>query len=186
MDDNTIVELLSERSEQGIAELSEKYGALCRRIAFHILKNRLDAEECVNDVFLAVWNTVPPEKPDLLVSYVCRITRNIAVNKYRANTAQKRNSYYDVALEEIENCFPSSDPVEQKIDSDETANKLNAFLASLDRENRILFVRRYWYSDSIDELSALFRMSKHTVSVRLSRIRKKLDEYWKKEDHGNE
>lgn len=186
MDDNTIVELLSERSENGLAELSKQYGPLCYRIAFHILKNRLDAEECVNDTFLAVWNTVPPEKPNPLVSYVCRITRNIAVKKYHTNTAEKRNSFYDVALEEIEDCFPSPDSVEQTVDASEMASKLNGFLALLDQENRILFVRRYWYSDSIDELSALFHMSKHTVSVRLSRIRKKLDEYWKKEDYGNE
>lgn len=177
LNDNRIIDLFFERSEQAIAELSRAYGALCTKIAVHILNNDQDAEECVNDTYLGVWNTVPPARPNPLRSYVCRITRNLAIKKYHANTALKRNSVYDVALDELENCFPSADSVEGAVDAKQTAAHINAFLATLSQENRVLFVRRYWYADSIDELAALFRLSKHNVSVRLSRLREKLNDY---------
>ena len=102
MDDKKIIELFYERSEQAITELSKKYGLLCEKIADNILNNHLDAEECVNDAYLAVWNTIPPQNPDSLVSYVCRIVRNQAIKKYHENTALKRNSIYDTSLDELE------------------------------------------------------------------------------------
>ena len=106
MDDSKIIDLFYERSEQAIIELSKKYGAVCTRVANNILNNRQDTEECVNDAYLGAWNTIPPHHPNPLLSYVCRIVRNLAVNRYHANTAAKRNSSYDVALDELENCFP--------------------------------------------------------------------------------
>ena len=181
MDDKRIVGLFFERSERAIVELSEKYGATCIRIADNILNNRSDAEECVNDAYLALWNTMPPESPDPLFAYVCRIVRNLALKKYRSNTAAKRNSYYDVALDEIEDSFPSSSSVEEEAEAKETARAMGAFLESLDKESRIMFVRRYWYADSIEELASLFGTSRHNVSVRLSRIRKKLKKHLVKE-----
>lgn len=181
MDDSKIIELFYERSEQAIVELSGKYGTICKRIAYHILKNRLDAEECINDAYLGVWNTIPPQRPNPLLSYVCRIVRNLAVKKYHANTAIKRNSIYDVALDELENCFPSSDSVEEAVSAREIGNMINEFLGQISRENRILFVRRYWYCDSIAELAACFHTTNHTISVRLSRIREKLRQYLMKE-----
>ena len=120
LDDRKIIELFFERSEQAIIELSKKYGSVCERVAFHILNNRQDTEECVNDAYLGVWNTIPPQEPDRLLSYVCRIVRNLAVKKYHKNTAAKRNSIYDVALDELENCFPSSVSVEAVFDANET------------------------------------------------------------------
>lgn len=181
LDDRMIIELLTERSEAGLEELSRKYGTVCKHVAGNILNNSLDAEECVNDAILAVWNTVPPQKPDPLLAYLCRIVRNLALKKHRDNTAQKRNGTYDVAFEEIEDCIASSDSVESMANAAELAGKLNAFLASLDKENRILFVRRYWYSDSIEGLAKHYRTTAHTVSARLFRIRKKLAIYLKKE-----
>lgn len=181
MDDSRIVELFLERSEQAIAELSQKYGSACSKIAENILNSREDAEECVNDAYLAVWNTVPPQRPDPLASYVFRIVRNLALNKYHANTAQKRNSRYDVALEELEDCFPSAASVEEEIEADEAAESINRFLKTLDPQSRILFVRRYWYSDSIEDLAGSVQKSKNYVSVRLSRIRKSLREYLARE-----
>ncbi len=154
MDDQKIIELFCERSEQAIAELAKKYGSVCGRIAENILNNRQDAEECVNDAYLAVWNTVPPQEPDPLLSYVCRIVRNLAAKRYHANTAQKRNSAYDVALDEIEECFASSASVEEEFDARETAGMIDDFLGTLDRESRILFVRRYWEADSVFALRA--------------------------------
>lgn len=177
MKDDQIVRLFFERSEQAIAELSRAYGALCKNVALHILGNAQDAEECVNDAYLGVWNSIPPHSPNPLRSYVCRIVRNLAIKKYHANTALKRNSVYDVALDELENCFPSSSSVEDEFSAAEAARAINAFLGTLSRENRVLFVRRYWYADSIDELAALFHANNHTITVRLSRIRAKLNDY---------
>lgn len=181
MDDHRIIQLFFERSEQAITELAQKYGALCTKIANNILNNPLDAEECVNDTYLGVWNAIPPQRPDPLMSYVCRITRNLAIKKYHANTAAKRNSIYDVALDELENCFPAATSVEDTFDAKELARIIDDFLETLDRANRVLFVRRYWYSESISDLARLFRTSNHNVSVRLFRIREKLKQYLIKE-----
>ncbi len=181
MDDSKIIELFFERSEQAIIELSNKYGSICAKVADNILNDRQDAEECVNDAYLAVWNTIPPQKPDPLLSYVCRIVRNLALKKYHANTAKKRNSIYDVSLDEIMYCIPASCSVEDEAAAGEIAGKINSFLDTLDRQDRILFVRRCWHADSIEELAAMFHKSRHYISVRLSRIRKALKEYLLKE-----
>lgn len=181
MDDSKIIELFFERSEQAIIELSNKYGFICAKVADNILNHRQDSEECVNDAYLAVWNTVPPQNPDPLLSYVCRIVRNLALKKYHANTAQKRNSIYDVALDEIIDCIPASYSVEDEAAAKEIAGKINSFLETLDRQGRIMFVRRYWHADSIEELAAMFHKSRHYISVRLSRIRKALKQYLIKE-----
>lgn len=181
LEDSKIIELLYARNEQAIRELSVKYGAVCSRIAGNILKNNLDAEECVNDTYLAAWNTIPPEKPEPLRAYIFRIVRNIAIAKYHANASIKRNSYYDVALEELENCLSACVTVEQEMEGKELSQLIDRFLGTLDQESRILFVRRYWYSDSVSELAGKFRISSNNVSVRLSRIRKKLKKYLRKE-----
>lgn len=181
LDDKKIIELFRERSEQAIVELADKYGAVCSKIAFHILNNRQDTDECVNDTYLGVWNTIPPQNPDPLISYVCRIVRNLAIKRYHRNTAAKRNSIYDVALDELENCFASAYSVEEAYDAMETARVIDAFLETLDQDSRILFVRRYWHADSISDLAALFQTGKHNVSVRLSRIREKLKQHLIKE-----
>ncbi len=174
MDDSKIIELFFERSEQAIIELSKKYGSVCTKVAGNILKDRRDTEECVNDAYLGVWNTIPPQKPNPLLSYVCRIVRNLAINRYHANTARKRNSVYDIALDELENCFPAPSSVEEEFHANEVARSIDRFLETLDRENRVLFVRRYWYSDSITDLARRFHTGNHNISVRLSRIREKL------------
>ena len=174
MDDDRIIELFFARSEQAITELVRKYGTVCRRVAENILNDRRDAEECLNDAYLAVWNTVPPQRPDPLLSYVCRIVRNQALKRYHANTAQKRNSAYDAALEELGECFPAAGSPQEAAEAAEVARIVNAFLESLEPRDRILFVRRCWHADPIEELAGLFHMSRHAVSVRLSRIRKAL------------
>ena len=177
MDDSKIIELFFERSEQAIIELSKKYGSACDRVAYNILNNRSDAEECVNDAYLAVWNAIPPQRPDPLLSYVCRIVRNLALKKYHADTALKRNSMYDVCLDEIVDCFSSSSSVEEEADSREAAEMIDKYLETLDKQSRIMFVRRYWHADSIADIANLFHTSKHNVSVRLYRIRKNLKKY---------
>ena len=182
MNDSQIIELFYERSEQAIIELSKKYGSVCAKVAENILGNRLDAEECVNDAYLGAWNTIPPQNPNPLLSYICRIVRNLAVKKYHANTAAKRNSIYDVALDELENCFPTSESADDELNAKELAHIIDDFLKTLDKENRIMFIRRYWYSDSIADIAELFNTSSHSVSVRLSRTRAKLKKHLIKEE----
>lgn len=181
MEDLKIIELFYERSEQAITELANKYGTICKKVANNILNNGQDAEECLNDAYLGAWNTIPPQKPNPLLTYICRIVRNLAIKKYHVNTAAKRNSIYDIALDELENCFPSADTVEAEWEARETAEIIDRFLNSLDQDSRVMFVRRYWYSFSITELAELFHTSNHNVSVRLSRIRMKLRKHLIKE-----
>ena len=174
MDDQQITELFFERSDQAIKELSVKYGRSLKNISFNILGSEQDAEECVNDTYLAAWNTIPPQNPDSLYAYVCRLVRNNSLTRYTRNTAKKRNSSYDVALEELEYCIPGSAGLEDELEQKETAECINIFLASLDRDSRIMFVRRYCFSDTIGEIAGLFGTSEHYISVRLHRLRQKL------------
>ncbi|WP_099467568.1 RNA polymerase sigma factor [Konateibacter massiliensis] len=177
MEDSQIIALFFERSEQAIVELSNKYGKVCRRVSLNILKNTLDAEECVNDAYLGVWNNIPPQKPDPLLAYVCRIVRNLSIKRYYSNTALKRNSHYDIAFEELEDCIPSQNNVDEDYNVKELAKIINDFLSTLDKDNRVMFVRRYWFSDSLNELAKTFGITEHNASVRLSRIRGKLKKY---------
>ena len=174
LEDQDIVKMFCIRSEQAIEELSKKYGKLCSNVARNILNDDQDAEECVNDTYLGVWNSVPPKQPDPLLTYVCKITRNLAIKKYHANTAFKRNSCYEVALSELEGCLAAPDSAEAELSAQELTEALNRFLSTLDRENRILFVRRYWYADSISDLAEQFGMSNRNISLRLFRTREKL------------
>lgn len=183
MEDEKIIELLFARSEEALAALSEKYGARCRKLAGNILRNGRDAEECVNDAYLAVWNTVPPKRPGSLPSYLCRIVRNRAAARYHANTAKKRNSFYDAALDELEECIPSGKTVEDEISARELARLFDRFLEGLKTEDRVLFVHRYWYSDPVSEIAGRLGMSEGRASVRLFRIREKLKKYLLREGY---
>lgn len=177
MEDNRIIELFYARSEQAIAELSNKYGAVCRRIARNILNSEHDSEECVNDGWLAVWNTVPPQRPDPLLTYVCRIVRNLATARLRYNTAQKRHSPYDVALDELGDCFPSADDPAKALEAAEVSRAIDRFLAGLPQRDRVMFVRRYWYGDPPAAVARHFGVTAHYVSVRLSRLRERLKQH---------
>lgn len=177
MDDSNIIMLFFSRSEQAITELSNKYGKLCMRIADNILGNRQDAEECVNDAYLGAWNTIPPQKPNPLQAYICRIVRNIAITRYHTNTAMKRNSHYDIALEELEYCLFSPQTPELSFQAKELSRLLDRFLSSLDTRSRVMFVRRYWYADSITDIAEAFKSRPNSVSVQLSRVRTKLRKF---------
>lgn len=177
MEDSKIIGLFFARSEQAIAELSKKYGKLCMLVADNILGNSQDAEECVNDSYLGAWNTIPPQKPNPLQAYICKIVRNIAITRYHANTAVKRNSHYDVALEELEYCLFSPQTPEHTLQAKELSRLLDRFLSSLDIRSRVMFVRRYWYADSVADIAAAFKMRPNSVSVQLSRLRGKLQKF---------
>ncbi len=181
MEDSEIIALFRERSERAIAELDRKYGAAVRRISANFLHSRQDVEECVNDTYLGVWNTVPPQNPDPLISYVCKIARNLATWKYHSNTALKRNGQYDLALDELEECIPSAVSVETECETREIAAAISRFLETLSYEDRFCFLRRYWYADSVSDIAAMTRSRSHRVSVRLFRVREKLRRYLRKE-----
>ena len=174
IEDGRIIGLFFERSEQALEELDRKYGAAVKKTAANILSDRQDAEECVNDTYLRVWNSIPPQKPNPLVSYVCKIARNLALDRYRSNTAEKRNGNLDLVLEEMEECIPSNMSVETELEAKELTQEINRFLAALPKDDRFLFVRRYWYGDSVADLAAMTGGSANRISVRLFRIREKL------------
>ena len=179
--DHEIIALFFERSERAITELINKYGAAIKNVASNILKDAQDAEEAVSDTYLTVWNRIPPAKPKYLGAYSCRIARNLSLKRFYANTAQKRNSYYDVALDELEETIPALSTVESLYDAKELTRYLNQFLKDLSREDRYLFMRRYWYGDQISEIAQNLNITAHKASVRLFRLRQKLQDYLKKE-----
>lgn len=181
MDDEKIIELFFARSETAIAALDGRYGAAVRNVARNILKNPQDAEECLNDTYHQVWNKIPPTVPKFLGAYVCRIARNLSLKRYYANTAQKRNSYYDVALEELEETVPALSSVESEYDAKELTGYLNAFLKGLSREDRYLFLRRYWHGDPVQTIAKQLGLTPHNASARLFCLRKKLQTELEKE-----
>ena len=177
MNDERIIELFFERSEQAIKELDEKHGQACHKVSYNILNNRQDAEECVNDAYLGTWNAIPPAKPNPLLAFVCKIVRNISLKRYEQNTAAKRNSHYDVAMEELEDCLASTATIEEEIAERELTKIIESFLDSLSKENRVIFLRRYWFSDTYADIAKQVGLTERNVSVRLTRIRKELREY---------
>ena len=179
MDDEAIIELFFARSEQAVRELDRKYGKVCHSLAYNILHSRQDAEECVNDAYLGVWDAVPPARPDPLLAFLCRIVRNLSLMRYHADKAVKRGGgSYTVALEELEDCLASSRTVEGDMEEQELIRLLEDFLETLSPENRVLLIRRYWFSDSYEEIAARTGLSGKNVSVRLTRVRKQLRHYF--------
>lgn len=172
--DSEIIELFFARSEQAITELDRKYGAACHRLARSILGEPRDAEECVSDAYLGTWNAIPPQRPNPLLTFVCKIVRNLSIKRCHANSAAKRNSAYDVALEELEGCLASHESVEGIMEAKELTGMIEDFLASLSRENRVIFMRRYWFSDTYAQISKQLGLTEKNVSVRLTRMRKQL------------
>ena len=181
MEDKQIVALYWKREERAIAASEEKYGPVCRSVSYNILQSRPDAEECVNDAYLGTWNAIPPQRPDPLLPFVCVLVRRYSIMRYRANTAMKRNSSYDACMEEIENCIAAPGRVEDHYEAKVLARTIERFLDTLNRENRVIFMRRYWYSDSYAAIAALTGLTEKNVSVRLARVRKQLRDYLMKQ-----
>lgn len=177
MEDEKIIELFFERSEQAIQELDIKYGKICRGFSYRIVGSRQDAEECVSDAYFGAWRAIPPAKPDPLLAYICKIVRNLSLKAYYKKAAAKRNSVYTVAMEEIEACLAHPNTVEREVEASELARNLEQFLDTLTAENRVIFVRRYWFCDSCRDIAARVGLSEKNVSVRLTRIRKKMKDY---------
>lgn len=182
MDDQKIIELFFERSELAIQSLAAKYEKLLHKISFQILHNDEDVAECLNDTYLGVWNAIPPTRPNPLSAFVCKITRNLSLTKYRANTAAKRGASIDVSLEELASYIPTPS-AEEEWSAKELGRQINGFLHTLEQENRVLFVRRYWFADSVKDIARDLRISENLVSVRLKRIRKQLKTFLEKEGY---
>ena len=177
IEDGKIIELFFRRSEQAIRELDEKYGKVCRKLSHNIVNNRQDAEECVNDAYLGAWNAIPPAKPSPLLTYICKIVRNISLKTYWRKEASKRRSTYTIAMEEIEACIADPNTVEIEIEVRELARIIESFLDTLTTENRVIFMRRYWFSDSCKDIAEFVGLSEKNISVRLTRIRQKMKSY---------
>ena len=174
MTDEEIINLFFERSEQAISELAKKHGSAVSRVALNILNDEEDAKECVNDTWLGAWNSIPPNRPDPLRTYVCKIARNLATKRYHANFAQKRNSLYDAALDELAECIPDRSTVEDSIDAKELARIIDGFLDTLSYKDKFLFMRRYWFADSLADAAKMAGMSYSAAAVRLHRVKEKL------------
>lgn len=178
MDDAKIVQLYWDRNEQAIPATADKYGSYCTSIAKNILCNREDAEECVNDTYMNAWNSMPPHRPGVLSAFLGKITRNLSIKRYRHNTADKRGGgQATVVLDEIAEFVSDTDSVEQEMDRRELVKAMNTFLGTLSAEKRGIFLRRYWFFDSISDIASRVGMTENHVSVTLNRLRRKLHNY---------
>ena len=178
MDDAKIVQMYFDRNEQAIPATADKYGNYCISIANNILGNHEDAEECVNDTYLNTWNAIPPHRPKMLSTFLGKIVRNLAFNRYKHNTADKRGGGEITAvLDELAGCVSGNDNVEQAYEHKELVAAINDFLGTLPAEKRNIFVCRYWYTDSISDIAARFDMTYSAVSMMLNRLRTKLHNY---------
>ena len=164
------------RAENAVAETAAKYGAYLKYIAYNILKNREDTEECTNDTYMKVWNTIPPERPNCFKAFIGRIARNTAINLYNKYNALKRRGS-EIALDELAECIP--DPNIDKVSEDkEIREGLNTFLRSLPEEPRKIFVKRYWYMSSVKDIAKELKFSESKVKMSLMRTRNALKDYF--------
>ena len=183
MKDEEMVGLYWMRSEDAVTATAEKYGNYCYSIAFSILHNAEDAEECVNDAYLAAWNSIPPHRPERVAAFLGKITRNVSLNRWKQYNAQKRGEgQTELALSELEECIPAKTGIEQAVEDELLTWSIEKFLYSQPRLKRNLFIRRYWYISSIQELADEYGMSESKVKSLLFRMRKKLKHHLAKED----
>ena len=182
MEDSKIIDLYFARSESAISETAAKYGSYCYRIADNILSDREDAEECVNDTYLAAWNAMPPRRPNLLSAFLGKITRNISLDRWKCRSAQKRGGGETaLSLEELEECLADRRTPERAAERREVLQAVNRFLEALPETQRNIFVCRYWYLDSIEAISKRFGYSQSKVTTLLHRLRKRLAAQLKEE-----
>ena len=182
MEEKEIIDLYWARSETAIRETDKKYGKFCHSIAYNILCDHEDSEECVNDTYLQTWNAIPPRRPSKLSAFLGRITRNLALNRYERETAQKRGGgQVEPAVEELAECLPDPNTVERQVENKELAEALNRFLAGLPGEARKIFLRRYWQLCTVKEIAALYGISESKVKMSLMRTRGRLKRFLEQE-----
>lgn len=183
MDDLQIIELYWLRDEDAVSESSAKYGRMLKRISFNILSSQQDSEECVNDTYERAWNTMPPHQPNSLCAFLGRITRNLSINRWHENHAKKRGGGVGahVLLSELSDCVPSSQTTETQTDGNFVTEVITKWLYSLPQEDRVLFLRRYWFGDSLKALAEESMTTPVKLAGRIYRLRKKLKEALEKE-----
>ena len=178
MEDKEIVQLYWDRDQSAVTQTANKYGKYCTAIAKNILGSHEDAEECVNDTYMNAWNSMPNHRPYVLATFLGKITRNLAFNRYKHNHADKRKgSEIPAVLDELSECVSGTDNVEQELEYKELVKAIDIFLDTLSSKKRSIFVSRYWYSDSISDIAKQYGMKENTVSMMLSRLRRKLQKY---------
>lgn len=173
MDDENILELFFARSEEAISRIAEKYGRLCEKVAYNILLNKEDAEECVNTGYHKLWNAIPPQRPASLCGYLCAVVRNTALSVYD----KVRQRSCEVLYEELDELIPSEKSLEEQFDSGHMAALINEFLVTANKRSREIFTARYYFNFSISEIAHSFDMSETAVKSRLSRTRAELKKY---------
>ena len=181
LSDEAIIQLYWKREERAIEETDLKYGKYLYTIAYNIVHDHLDCEECLNDTYLGTWNQIPPTRPTVFHVFLSRIMRNIAVDRYRKNSAEKRiPSELVMSLDELQHCIPAP---EEHVDEyvEQMGGVLNVFLRSLDDVDEFMFVCRYYYADNLDTIAQMLQTSKSTVFRRLTRLREKLAEILRQE-----
>jgi len=181
LEDREIIQLYWDRDTNAISETDVKYGPYCMKIANNILDNGNDAEECVNDTYYKTWDTIPPQRPEVFPPFLGKIIRNIALDRYRYNHAQKRTGKMDDMLSELEDCIPDGDTTVEQFEANFVTDVINRYLATLSKEKRIIFVRRYWYAQSIREIAKSFSMNEGQVKSILFRLRSGLKDALQKE-----
>lgn len=179
MQDNEIIELYFQRDERAISETADKYGAYCTKIAYNILADSYTSEECVNDTYMKVWNTVPPTRPNIFRAFLAKITRNLALDAYRNKSAQKRDSSL-ISLDELAECVGTKD-ISEEMELSALGDIINRFLSGESELVRRVFVRKYFFDDSLEEIAKAHYLSAGYVKVILHRARKKLAVYLEKE-----
>ncbi len=182
MTDSEIIDLYWKRSETAIRQTAIKFSGYCFTVSFNILHDEEDSYECVNDTYLRAWDAMPPARPDRLAAFLGRITRNLALDRYKISNAQKRNSgQIDLALSELENCIPDSSNIDNEMAEKELKQIINSFLETLSRGKRRMFVQRYWYFMSIKEIADQSGKSESNVKSTLFRVRNRLKNVLMKE-----
>lgn len=177
-EDSRIIELYFERNESAVAETDKKYGAYCMTVSKNILGNEEDAKECLNDTYLAAWNSIPPKIPEKLSLFLGKITRNLSLNRYRKNETKKRGGgTADIVFDEIGEIISGSENPEEKFERKEIIGAVNEFLRTLPEEKRSIFICRYWYFDSIEDIAARFGKKESGIYSSLERTRKNLWKY---------
>ena len=176
MEDSKIIELYWQRDEDAIRQTQEKYGRYCHSIAYNILCSDEDAEECVNDTYVKTWNAIPPTRPSKFSAFIGKITRNLALDRYDAAKAHKRDGGITEPLDELAECIPDLQGGETATDS-ELGEAINGFLAGLPKRKRIIFMQRYWYCCSVKDIALNLGMSESNVKVTLMRTRNEFREY---------
>lgn len=182
MDDIHIIKLYWARDEAAIQETNTKYGGMLNTIAYNILSNHQDSEECINDTYCKAWNAMPPQKPNFLAAYLGRIVRNLSINRWHEHRAQKRYNGAEVMLSELSDCVPSANDVDKEIKAEELSEVISNWLCKLSQNDRVLFLRRYWFGDQVKKLAEECGTTPNKLAGHIYRLRRSLKNALEKED----